>query len=93
MKATIDFKAKRAHVTVGSVLEAGWLSFNFAYDHTDLIQDGWRLYYYEANDPGAHSRADSPVIAIDESGSELARAIKAGPPKSCCHDCCCRKGD
>ncbi len=91
MKAIIDFEGKKAHVEVTDIVEAGWLGFEFAKHHIDLVRAGWMLWYYGHEDVvGALSGGNATEVGGADS---LAEAIRAGFPKSCCHDCCCRRDD
>ena len=89
MKTVIDFDRKRAYVQTESVFDAGWLGFNFANQHRGLVGDGWLIYFYDVDDD-LRFRSSAAAIEVDDAPA-LARAIEAGSPKTCCHDCCCRK--
>ncbi len=88
MKIAIDFKSKKAFTAPAAIVEAGWLGFDFARNNKGLITDGWVLLYFK------EEKDISLRPLIEVSGSlELARLIRAGPPKPCCHNCCCSKGE
>ena len=89
MQTYLDFEHKTARVVVTSINGAGWLGFDFARGNPDLTQAGWKLHFF----PGSKSLPSYCGLPTKHSvvgAVSLARAIRAGPPKSCCHDCCCK---
>ena len=55
MKVLLERTAKIASVSVPNIAEAGWMGFYFARDNRDLVEAGWKLYYYDEKPEG---RAD-----------------------------------
>ena len=92
MRAYLDFQHKKAKVVVESVVDAGWLGFDFARNNPDLVQAGWRIHFFSSAEtlPSCGGQLNESDI---QGAISLARTIKAGPPKSCCHGCCCCKGE
>ena len=88
MKVAIDFIRQKVYTAPKAIAYAGWLGFDFARNNEDLVAAGWTLLYFE-KEAGISLR---PLIEISGAAS-LAGLIRVGPPKPCCHSCCCSKGE
>lgn len=86
MEMIIQRDCKEASCYSLSPVEAGWLGFNFAKNHRDLVEDGWELRYF------GHSSNSSDAVNTGTPGTApraagiLADLIK-NPPKHCDHEC------
>ena len=92
MRVHIDFENKTAYVVTASVSDAGWTAFYFAWNEAALIEAGWIVNFCQSIGALPEGLDLGPGEYIIGSKT-LRAAINSGPPKSCCHDCCCKGGN
>jgi len=64
MRATILVERKRVNLFSSNIVDIGWTGFEFARDARDLVDGGWRIYYFVPAD----EKRDGSVEVSDSKG-------------------------